>query len=522
MRQNWKRANVTKTVKFTALLLVMSTLAVVPGILAAQEAQPKYGGALRLVGELGAMGFDAIKARSSYGAGRAIGSLVMERLFNRGKDDTLIPVLGLSIESSEDGKTWTVKLRQGVKFHDRTPFNADAVVKHWQRLLNPKNRYRQRIYFRPIAAVEKAGEYEVRFLLKHAWIPFISVLTDPSGFTAPIPSPKAVAEDVHNRAPVGTGPFIFKEWKSGDRITVTKNPDYWQKGKPYLDEISYSAIPDHQSRYAALVSGQADMMITDRQVHVKKLTANPDFTKYVINFRGAIVLVMNCSKPPLDDVRVRRAIAHAWDQKKYIKASLKDIAPSAEHWFGDALNCAETGYLGHDLKKAESLIAEYGKPVELEYVHSATSRGRETAVILQQMMKKIGVKINPVPSDFPGIIKKMFSKKFDMSSWSIRGFYDMGPVTMAQLHSKSPWNMSRYANEEVDRLLVKQRMSTDPEVRADAMCMIARKVNADTPFLYLFDRRYYLFAKNNIKNITPPVLGEEGTLLADIWIDKDQ
>ncbi len=227
MRQNWKRVNVTKTVKFTALLLVMSTLAVVPGIVAAQEALPKYGGALRLVGELDAMGFDAIKARSSYGAGRAIGSLVMERLFNRGKDDTLIPVLGLSAESSEDGKTWAVKLRQGVKFHDGTPFNADAVVKHWQRLLNPKNRYRQRIYFRPIAAVEKAGEYEVRFLLKHAWIPFISALTDPSGFTAPIPSPKAVAEDVHNRAPVGTGPFIFKEWKSGDRITVTKNPDYW-------------------------------------------------------------------------------------------------------------------------------------------------------------------------------------------------------------------------------------------------------------------------------------------------------
>jgi len=146
--------------------------------------------------------------------------------------------------------------KAGIKFHDGTPFNADAVIRHWQRLLDPKNRYRYRILFRPIVSVEKAGDYEVRFLLKHAWMPFLSVLTNPSGFTALIPSPKAAEEDAQNRAPVGTGPFIFKEWKSGDHITVTKNPNYWQKGKPYLDEITLRPIPDHESRYAALGTGR--------------------------------------------------------------------------------------------------------------------------------------------------------------------------------------------------------------------------------------------------------------------------
>ena len=483
-------------------------------------AQPKYGGTLRTVGELDAMGFDAIKARSSIGAGSFVGNLVMERLFQRGKKDELIPVLGLSVSSSEDGKTWTVKLREGVKFHDGTPFNADAVVKHWQRLLNPKNRYRQRMLFRPIMSVEKAGDYEVRFILKHAWMPFISVLTNPRGFTSLIPSPKAVKDDVQNKAPVGTGPFVFKEWKRGDRIAVTKNPAYWQKGKPYLDEIIFRAIPDHESRYATLASGQADMMFTDRAAHVKKLSADPTFTKYTLNFRGAVILVLNNSKPPLDDVRVRRAMALAWDQKKYIKASLKDIAPSVEHWFGDALNCGDVGYLSHDLKKAKALIAEYGKPVELEYIHSATPRGRETGIIVQQLMKAIGVKVNPVPSDFAGIMKQMFSKKFDLASWLIAGAYDMGPISMAQLHSKSPWNVSRYANEEVDKLLVKQRLSTDPKVRAETLCNIARKANSEAPFLYLFGRRYYLFAKNYVKNVTLPVLGEEGGQPANIWFDK--
>lgn len=483
-------------------------------------AEPKYGGTFRFVSELDAMGFDAIKTRSLIGAGRGVGNLVMEKLFDRGNKGELIPALGLSATSSGDGKTWTIKLRKGVKFHDGTPFDAEAVVKHWQRLLDPKNRYRYRILFQPVVLVKKAGDYEVRFLLKHAWMPFTAVLTNPSGFTSLIPSPRAVEDDVQNRAPVGTGPFIFTEWKPGDRIVLTKNPDYWREGKPYLDKIIYRAIPDHESRYATLVSGQADMMATDRPAHVKKLSANPDFATTIVNYRGAGILALNNSKPPLDDMRVRRALAFAWDQKEYLKVSFKNITPYAANWFGDALDCGDSGYLHHDLKKAKSLIAEYGKPVELEYLHSATPRGRQGGIIVQQMMKKIGVKVNPVPSDFPGIMKKLVSKKYDITSWVIMGSYDMGPITMATLHSKSPWNMAGYADKDVDKLLIKQRMSTDPKVRAETLCTIASKVNADAPFLYLLGRRYYVFAQNHVKNIKLPVQGEEYLKLVDVWLDK--
>ncbi|MFC1505174.1 ABC transporter substrate-binding protein [Thermodesulfobacteriota bacterium] len=520
MRQIWRNTNVPKTALLAMLLLGVGMMVMTAGIAFAEEAKPAYGGTLRIAGELDALGFDAIKARSSLGAGRVMGTLVMEKLFERSEKDELIPVLGLSAEPSEDGKVWIVKLREGVKFHDGTPFNADAVVKHWQRLLDPNNRYKMRILFQPIVAVEKTGEFEAKFVLAHAWMPFTAVLTDPSGFTALIPSPKAVEDDVQNRAPVGTGPFIFREWESGDSIVVAKNPDYWQKGKPYLDEIVYRPIPDHESRYAALASGQADIMLTDRPAHVKKLTENPEFTPHILNFRGAVILVMNNAKPPLDDVRVRRAIAHAWDQKTYITASLQDIAPSVDHWFGNAIDCGDVGYPGHDLEKAKSLIAAYGKPVELEYVHTATPRGREAALIVQQMMKEIGVKVNPVPSDFPGIMKKLFGKQYDMSSWLIQGAYDMGPLTTAFLRSDSPWNVTRYANAEVDKLLAEQRMGTDPKARADTLCAIAKKVNSDAPFLYLYGRNYYLFVKNNVKNVTPQVFGEEGIDLTEVWMEK--
>lgn len=486
----------------------------------AQATEPKYGGRLNVVGELDARGFDAIKAPYLGGGGRLIGSLVMEKLFNRGENGELVPALGMSAVTSEDGKTWTITLRQGVNFHDGTPFNADAVVHHWKRLLNPENRFRALLLLQPIESVAKTGEFEVKFHLKHPWTPFTSFLTNPVVFTSFIPSPTAVENDTHNLAPVGTGPFIFKEWKRGDHLLATKNPGYWQKDKPYLDEVYFRAIPDHEARYAALASGQANLMITDRAMHVKKLEQNPDFIKYPLVWRGAGIFMLNNKKPPLDDVRVRRALALAWDQKRYISMSFKNIMPFTEHWFGDAVNCGDVGYPYPDVEKARKLIADYGKPVELEYVHSATNRGKEAGVIVQQMMKQIGVKINPVPSDFPGIMKRLMSKQFDMTSWVISGAYDMEPITMAYLHSKSPWNMSGYADEEMDKILMELRMTTDLKKREAIMCSIARKVNSEVPFLLIFGRTYYLFAKNNIKNITLPVLGEEGLNVSEVWMDQ--
>jgi 4-phytase/acid phosphatase/peptide/nickel transport system substrate-binding protein len=486
----------------------------------ARASTPKYGGTLIFVGEVEAMGFDAIKARNLFGTARMVSGLVMERLFDRGPGDQLIPKLGLSATPTEGGKVWVIKLRQGVEFHDGTPFNADAVVHHWQRLLNPENRFRERLLLKPIQSVEKTADDEVRFILKHPWLPFLSCLTDPARFPGFIPSPKAVRDDTHNRAPVGTGPFVFKEWKSGDRIRVIKNPNYWRKDRPYLDEVVCRPIPDHQSRYGTLISGQANVMITDRPAHVKKLAANPDFNTYPLNWRGAGILTLNTTKAPLNDIRVRRALAMAWDQKQYIRTSFQDIMPYTEHWFGDGIDCNDTHAHTLNIEKAKTLIAEYGKPVELEYAHTASNRGHQAGVILQQMFKKIDVKINPTPLDFPGIMKKLISKNFDITSWLIPGAHDMGPITTAIVSSKSPWNVTGYANETVDKLLMEQRLSTDPEKRSEMFCNITRTVNSDVPFLYLFGRTYYVFARKNIMGIKLSVSGEEAVLISDVWIDE--
>jgi ABC-type transport system substrate-binding protein len=482
------------------------------------HADPKYGGTLQVADEIDATGFDAIKARTLVGIGGMAANLVMERLFEMDKDSRLIPVLGLSATPSADGKTWTIRLREGVSFHDGTPFNADAVVQHWQRIMNPENHFNGLILLRPITSVERSGDYEVRFHLAHPWLSFTASLASPHGFAALIPSPKAVADDVQNRAPVGTGPFAFKEWKSGDRIILTRNPHYWQAGKPYLGEIVLRAIPDHETRYAAAVSGQVDLMITDRPNHVKSLTENPKFAAILREPAGAYILALNTSKPPLNDVRVRRAIAHAWDQEKYLKASYKNIMKYTENWYGEALSCDETGYLHPDLEKAKALIAEYGKPVEVTYHHSPTVRGRETGEMLQQMLKPIGVSVTLVPADWAAITKQIFSKEYNLATWGILGSDEIEPYTMAAFHSESPWNVTRYANEEVDKLLLALRMSMDPAERKAAFCRIARQVNQDAPFLYLCAPIHYAFARKDLKNL--PQWRYGFLHLAGSWVDR--
>ena len=191
----------------------------------AQVLEPQKGGTLTVGMEMEPRGFDPIAA--GYLSSRARSHIVAieERLFDADEEGNILPELALSATPSDDQKSWTIKLREGVSFHDGTPFNADAVVNHWQRILNPENKFRGRSSLRAIEEVNKVDDFTVSFTLQHPWAEFLPLLTSPTGIASYIPSPKAVAEDKQNRAPVGTGPFIFKEWLSGDRLVVVKNPN---------------------------------------------------------------------------------------------------------------------------------------------------------------------------------------------------------------------------------------------------------------------------------------------------------
>jgi 4-phytase/acid phosphatase/peptide/nickel transport system substrate-binding protein len=484
----------------------------------APAVKPEYGGTLTVAVEADSRGFDPIKAGFLSPQARSVAMAIEERLFDMDAKGKLVPELGLSATPSKDGKSWTVKLRKGVSFHDGIPFNADAVVQHWERLLDPKNRFRGLVTMQPIESVKKVDEFTVRFQLKHAWVPFRDVIASTNGIAAYIPSPKAVKEGTQDLAPVGTGPYKFKEWLANDRLVVVRNPSYWRKGKPFLDSVIFRTVPDMQTRFAGLKSGELDVILTDRGASILQAKEDRSLKVYSSDATGAETFIFNTSKPPLNDVRVRRALSYAWNQEFYIKASYKDTIAVAQDPFGGTIVCGDLGYRGYNPEKGRQLIAEYGKPVNLELQVTNTPRGREFGEIIQRLYKEIGVTVIITPLTLGQRNKKVFAGDYQMTGWQLFDATDMGPTLYANLFSKSEMNFSHYQNPEMDKLLTTLQMSTNNKERQKALCGVAKQVNDEAVFLYRGALRYNAIAKTAVKGISNVDHGF--VRVSDIWLKQ--
>ncbi|MGD9274046.1 MAG: ABC transporter substrate-binding protein, partial [Desulfobacterales bacterium] len=482
-------------------------------------AEPKTGGTLTFGTENDFAGFEVLKSSSRLAINGSIAAnTIMEPLFRMDTDENLIPVLGLSLEQSDDGKTWTVNLRKNVKFHDGTAFNADAVVNHWDRLLNQENKFRGRAAMGPIVSVKKVDETTIQYNLKHPWLPFKRVICGTRGLINLIPSSKSVDAGNQNRAPIGTGPFKLEEWKSGDAFTVVKNPEYWGKGVPFLDKIVFKPMTDSQTRYASLQSGQADIIWMDRGNLINKAKTDSSLKVYASEHNGAEIFILNTSVPPLDNVNVRRALAHAHNQERQVKMVYKDSIPVVHHPFGNQCECNEVGYREYNPDEARKLLAGYNGTVELEVLHSSSKRGRDIGEITQQLFKDVGVTANPKGFDFGPVIKKVISGKYQISTWRISSRPDQGPALFLTLHSKSRANFSRYKNPELDKLLVSQRMETDPKRRNEILCQIAQLINDDVPILYRGGMRSHVITSNKVEGLFSM---KDGIVrLESVWLDK--
>jgi ABC-type transport system substrate-binding protein len=508
-----------RKMRITAIAVLMFALLAWFGIGNAFAAEPRTGGTLTFGTENDFAGFEVLKSSSRLAINGSIAAnTIMEPLFRMGKDENLIPVLGLRLEQSDDGKTWTVKLRKNVKFHDGTMFNADAVVHHWNRMLNPENKFRGRAAMGPIVSVTKVDETTIQYNLKHPWLPFKRLISGTRGLINLIPSIKSVDAGNQNRSPIGTGPFKLREWKSGDAFTIVKNSNYWGEGVPYLDKIVFKPMTDSQTRYASLQSGQADIIWMDRGNLINKAKSDSSLNVYTSEDNGAEIFILNTSAPPLDDINVRRALAHAHNQERQVKMVYKDSIPVVHHPFGNQCECNDDGYREYNPDKARELLAGYGKPVEIEMLHSNSKRGRDIGEISQQFFKDVGVTTNPAGFDFGPVIKKVISGKYQVSTWRISSRPDQGPALFLTLHSKSRANFSHYKNPEMDKLLVAQRMETDPKRRNEIFCQVARLINDDVPILYRGGMRSHVITSKKVEGLSSM---KDGIVrLESVWIDR--
>ena len=504
------------TGKLLALVAAGAVLAAGPAI------AQKKGGTLTVGLELDIPGFDPLKVGVYDTAANIAASLILETLVAPDENGKAKPRLALSWTNSDDFRVWTFKLRPDVKFHDGTPFNAQAVAWNYARQKDPKNNCRCAFYVANILTVEAKDDLTVVFTLKDPAVTFPDQLTRPSQNSS-MHSPAAIRAkgDDYNRNPVGTGPFVLKSWTAGDRMVVERNPSYWDKAKPNLDRVVLRPIPDSQSRFASLKSGELDLVWADEFEADNILRAKKDPTLQVISYAGsgAAVNAINTKVPPLDDVRVRQALVMALDRKKMSQVLTNGLARPATNPYGDGswVQCKDDGALPEDPKKAAELIKEYGKPVKFKMLFTATPRGRANGQILQQFWKNIGAEMEIEQIDQATFPPRAFQRKFEVIGWRIVDFPEPDVQMYANFHTGSPVNLSQYSNPELDKLLEEARVTADQPKRIELYCGVTRIINQQATWFWTFQNTYYAMAKAKVKGV--PKLYGGNIDVSEAWLE---
>ena len=480
-----------------ALVLIL-----LPGIAHAQ----KQGGSITVGLELDIAGFDPLKVGVFDTAANMAAALIFDTLTSLDDNGEAQPKLALSWTHADDYKRWTFKLRPGVTFHDGTPFDADALKFNFDRQKDPNNKCRCAFYIANVKALEAVDATTAVFHLTDPMVNYPKILSAPTSNNV-VQSPAAIKArgDDYNRNPVGTGPFIVKSWSAGDRMVLERNPNYWNKGRPYLDRVVLRPLPDAQARFASLEAGESDLIWDDENDsdNILKAEKNKALQVHVHRGSGAGVYAFNTKVAPFDDVRVRRALVMAIDRKKMSQLITNGLSRPASNPYGEGswVACKDDGALPYDLGKAQALIKEYGKLVQFKMLVTATPRGRTFGQVLQQFWKQAGADMEIEQVDQTAIVTRAFARQFALTPWRIVDFADPDPQMFANFHTGSPVALANYSNPELDKLLEHARVTAEEDKRSEDYCAASRLINSEAIWFWTFQNTYYAISKAKLMGL---------------------
>jgi peptide/nickel transport system substrate-binding protein len=457
------------------MLVALSLWAVgLPGGAVAQPA-PKQGGTLRVAIHLEPTTLDPQGA--IHATGVQINKVVFESLIQLDGNGTARPLLASSWETSADGKAWTFKLRDGVKFHDGTAFDAAAVKFTVDRIIDGSAGGSSSLAFLgPIERAEVVDRLTVRLHFKKPYPALLDGLE--TGYLA-IVSPAAVKKHgkEFGQHPVGTGPYVFESWTRGQQVILKKNPAYaWapptmkHQGPGYLDEIVYRFIPEHQTRLATLEKGEVDVIGRAPGPDIGRLREDKRFVVYLNMFKGApTMFLVNAAKPPTNEVAVRQAMLYAMNREAVVKAVTFGISTVASgplkpsiwsYWKG-----VEDMY-HQDPAKARQLLEQAGWKAGSDGIRAKNGVRLKTIVnvkddpqaldmlqVMQASFKQVGMELEIRPMALAASEDLARKGENGMTFMDWRGT-DPDILTL-HYHSKNigGWNMGWFKDPAVDKLL---------------------------------------------------------------------
>jgi peptide/nickel transport system substrate-binding protein len=389
-------------------------------------------------------------------------------------DENMEPQPGLAKEWQQiDDLTWEFKLQEGVKFHDGTDFNAEAVKKTFTRVLDPNTGSPQRDKFSMIKEVAIVDDHTVRLILSKPYAPLLTILAAQEGS---IFSPKLLDEspDKIAKSPVGTGPFKFEAWRSGQEITLIKNDDYWGQ-KPNFDRVEFKVIPEDMTRLAMLETGEGHISDNVPVNEIERIENSKTMDLYRTDGLGADFIGFRTHQAPVNNVLVRKAISHAIERESIISGVYRNVgalgnSTMSPKVFGFSKNIKPYEY---DLNTAKVLLKEAGYPDGFKAtLYTPDVRERiSLAEVVQSQLKGIGIELEVRVLEYGAYMEATEKGEGHMFNglWgNATGDGDYNQYNLFHSSSAgSPGNYFFYKNPEVDQLIEKGRIEKDPQQRKE-------------------------------------------------------
>jgi peptide/nickel transport system substrate-binding protein len=522
------------------LVAVSLTLALLASPVFSGPAAPVRGGTLTIARPVDAVSLDPHFETTAPGAW--IYQMILEPLIALGPDMKVQAKLATAWRVQSPTRI-RFTLRRDVKFHDGTPFNAQAVKFTFDRAFDARQPARWASLAGPIKGAEVVDDFTVDIVTTEPYAPLLySVAMLYAGIVSPTAVQRLGAD--FSRRPVGTGPFKFEEWRTNDRITITRNDDYWGQ-KAHLDRMVFRVIPEESARMIALRTGEADMVLVPAPAQLAAFARDPNFRVAQATGLRVVFIGMNLTRPPLSDVRVRRALVMAANRQSILQNILEGAAGPADGIlapgvFGYKPMGLDTLY-PYNPQRARQLLQEAGFrpgpdgimqregiPLVLTLL---SARGRyfkdaEISEAYQAQLREIGVRLDVQFLEWATVFTNVRAATLDYHLFTLGWVtttadadYSLLPMFRSDQAPPRGWNTWRYVNPEFDRVVDAARTSLSPREREELYGRAQDLIARDIMFIPWYTTREIAVMKANVNGFVPhPVEYNQG--FTYVWVQR--
>jgi peptide/nickel transport system substrate-binding protein len=489
--------------------------------------QPKQGGTLKVYADPGFSVFwDPHAQASTNSTSDHTNSLIYEGLTEQQPDGKVAPSLAESWTISPDGKTYTFKMRQGVKFHNGRAMTSADVVYSFQRIKDPATGTANRSQFDVISEIQAPDPATVVITLQQAYAPFLAILTDNRASIVP---QEEVLKGNLDRSPVGTGPFKFGAVAVNQSLNLDANRDYWRPNVPHLDRMTMLVPPDADAAVLGLKAGDVDLLRDVGGSHFQELKNDSRFNIYTGDSTTLAWLFLNPNNnPAFKDPRVTQAIAWAVDRKAIADLVLPGLATPqlggflpASYWAG----LKQPLYPAPDGAKAKQLLTEAGVGSGFQFTlmigtpSGSTAHLGQAGQVIQQQLKPLGIDVTLQAVESTQLTSEWTKGTFQATLWGSAGTPDPDQQFYFMFMPGAQRNFAKFQDDQMEQAVVQARTVTEPAKRAQLYQEAQTRLAQNSTFVFLYNYNKFDAAYGKVKGVVYNPQTKQWREARDFWLD---